>query len=61
MGLLGLCASLGSSAGPLLGGYLLDSFPANMFYVWGPIALPAFLAALGFVLWRGYSGTEATP
>lgn len=57
MGLLGLCGTLGSSFGPLLGGFLLDRFPKNPLYVWGPIALPAFLAAIGFILWRGYLKT----
>ena len=58
MGLLGLCSTLGSSFGPFLGGFLLDKFPTRPLYVWGPIALPAFLAALSFILWRGYSKTE---
>jgi MFS family permease len=58
MGLLGLCATLGGSFGPLLGGLLLDKFPTKPFYVWGPIALPVFLAAIGFTVWRGYSKTE---
>jgi MFS family permease len=58
MGLLGLCATMGSSFGPLLGGFLLDEFPTKPLYVWGPIAIPAFLAAIGFALWRGYSKTR---
>ena len=58
MGLLGLCATLGGSFGPLLGGLLLDKFPTKPLYVWGPIALPVFLAAIGFTVWRGYSKTE---
>ena len=58
MGLLGLCGTIGSSFGPLLGGFLLDRFPTEPFYVWGPIALPAFLAAAGFILWRLYSRTD---
>jgi MFS family permease len=61
MGLLGLCASLGSSLGPLLGGFLLDQFPTEPFYIWGPIALPVFVAAIGFVIWRGYSKTGTNP
>jgi MFS family permease len=60
MGLLGLCGTTGSSFGPLLGGYLLDKFPASPPLLWGPIALPAFLAAISFMLWRGYSKTEVT-
>jgi len=27
--------------------------------VWGPIAVPVFAAAVGFLFWRGYSRTEA--
>ena len=59
MGLLGLCGALGSSCGPLLGGVLLDRFALDPFYVWGPVALPAFLAAGGFALWRKYGRAEA--
>lgn len=55
MGILGLSGTIGSSIGPLLGGFLLDKFPTEPLYVWGPIALPAFFAAFGFLLWRGYS------
>ena len=58
MGILGLCGTIGSSFGPLMGGFLLDKFPFNPLYVWGLVALPAFLAAIGFLLWRGYSRTE---
>jgi MFS family permease len=58
MGILGLCATIGNSFGPLIGGFLLDKFPVDPLYVWGPAALPAFLAAFGFLLWRGYSRTE---
>ena len=58
MGLLGLCATTGSSFGPLIGGLLLDRFPSQPFFLWGPVALPAFLAAVGFMLWRGYARTK---
>jgi predicted MFS family arabinose efflux permease len=58
MGILGLCATIGNSCGPLMGGFLLDRFPSQPLYVWGPAALPAFLAAFGFLLWRGYRRTE---
>lgn len=54
LGMLGLCGMVGSSFGPLLGGYLLDRFTTNPLWVWGPISLPAFLAAIGFVLWQGF-------
>ncbi len=59
LGILGLCATIGTSFGPLFGGFLLDKFPTKPLYVWGPIALPAFLAAVGFILWRGYLKTDA--
>lgn len=57
MGLLGLCGTIGNSFGPLLGGMLLDKFPAQPLYLWGPVSLPAFLAAISFLLWRGYART----
>jgi len=58
MGLLGLAGTVGSSFGPLLGGMLLDKFPTQSFYLWGPVSLPAFLAAVSFLLWRGYTRTK---
>jgi MFS family permease len=57
MGLTGLCTTIGSSFGPLLGGFLLDKFHTKPLWVWGPVALPAFLAALSFILWKGYMRT----
>jgi MFS family permease len=59
MGVLGLCASVGNSSGPLMGGFFLDRFPTSPFLVWGPVSLPAFFAAVGFLLWRGYKRTDA--
>jgi MFS family permease len=59
MALLGLWAAVGSSVGPLFGGYLLDTFRTSALYVWGPVSLPAFLAAIGFVLWREYPKGDA--
>ena len=59
MGILGLCATVGNSFGPLMGGFFLDRFPTRPFHVWGPVALPALFAAVGFLLWRGYSRTDA--
>ena len=59
MGLLGLYGTVGSSFGPLIGGFLLDRFPANPLYLWGPVALPAFVAAIGFISWRRYAKPEA--
>ena len=60
MGILGLCATIGNSFGPLLGGFFLDRFPTRPFFVWGPVAIPAFLAAVGFLFWRGYSQIEVS-
>jgi len=40
------------------GGFLLDRFPDKPLFVWGPIAVPVFAAAVGFLFWRGYSRTE---
>lgn len=60
MGLLGLSATTGSSFGPLIGGILLDRFPARPLFLWGPVAIPAFVAALGFLLWRGYGQASLT-
>ncbi|HLB27606.1 MAG TPA: MFS transporter [Dehalococcoidales bacterium] len=52
MGIYGLCQGLGFSLGPLLGGFLLDKYPASPLYVWGPISLCPLIAAIGFALWR---------
>jgi MFS family permease len=60
MGILGLCATIGNSFGPLLGGFFLDRFPTRPFFVWGPVAIPAFLAAVGFLFWHGYSRIEVS-
>lgn len=48
MGLWGLAESFGWSAGPLLGGILLDLFPHEPRALWGIIASLALLASLGF-------------
>jgi MFS family permease len=58
MGIIGLCATIGQSCGPLMGGFFLDRFPTRPFFVWGPVAVPALLAAIGFLLWKGYSRTN---
>ncbi len=51
MGFFGLSTSLSASSGPLLGGILLDAFPANPLFIWGIIASVAFVAAAGFQWW----------
>lgn len=61
MGLYGLSWSLGESLGPLLGGFLLDAFPTSPFFLWGPISLCAFIAAIGFGIWKGCLDTAQQP
>ncbi len=51
MGTFGLAEALGWSAGPFLGGVLLDAFPRSPALMWGAITSLAFAAAVGFVLW----------
>jgi MFS family permease len=51
MGFFGLSETLGISAGPLVGGLLLDAFPFDLRLVWGPIASIALVAAVGYYLW----------
>jgi len=51
MGVFGLTQILGISIGPLLGGILLDAFPATPLAIWGIIALLGVLAASGYYLW----------
>jgi MFS family permease len=58
MGILGLCSMIGNSCGPLMGGFFLDRFPSQPFYVWGPVAVPALLAAIGFLFWKGHKRTD---
>lgn len=51
MGLFGLSQTAGMAMGPLLGGILLDAFPSDAEFVWVPIALIAFVAAMGYYYW----------
>jgi MFS family permease len=53
MGIYGLFNSFGWSLGPLAGGVLLDTLPGRPMFVWGVIALLAFLTALGYWDLRG--------
>jgi MFS family permease len=51
MGVFGLAQILGIAIGSLLGGILLDAFPADPLALWGIIALFGALAASGYYLW----------
>ena len=51
MGLFGLSQTIGIAVGPLLGGVLIDAFPFNPELVWAPVALIAFIAAIGYYWW----------
>jgi len=52
MGAFGLAESFGWSAGPFLGGVLLDAFPHSPQAMWGLITSLAFAAGLGFMAWH---------
>jgi MFS family permease len=51
MGLFGLSQTIGIAVGPLIGGVLIDAFPSNHELIWAPIALIAFIAAIGYYWW----------
>ncbi len=51
MGYFGLSETVGLAVAPLLGGVLLDAFPADLRLVWAPLASIAFVAALGYLWW----------
>ena len=51
MGFFGLSQSLSMSLGPLVGGSLLDAFPANAWAIWGTISAIPFTAAIGLQRW----------
>jgi MFS family permease len=51
MGLFGLSQTIGIAVGPLIGGVLIDTFPFNHELIWAPIALVAFIAAIGYYWW----------
>ena len=63
MGLYSLTSSFAWSAGPFVGGVLLDLWMGTPILVWGTIAGFALTAALGFWLFRGLypSGATADP
>jgi MFS family permease len=52
MGFFWLSETLGVSAGPVIGGILLDTFPNGSISIWGTIGGVALAAAAGFVLWN---------
>ncbi len=51
MGAFGLAESFGWSAGPFLGGILLDLFPDDPRSMWGIISSLSLVAAVGFIPW----------
>jgi len=51
MGLFGLSQTIGIAVGPLIGGLLIDAFPFDYVLIWAPIALVAFIAAIGYYWW----------
>lgn len=51
MGFFGQSETLGISAGPLVGGLLLDAFPSDLRLVWAPIASIALISAVGYYWW----------
>lgn len=51
MGVFGLAQILGISIGSLLGGILLDVFPADPLFIWGSIAFLGAAAAVGYYWW----------
>jgi MFS family permease len=57
MGFFSLSETLGLSLGPMVGGILLDVFPATPVFIWGAISLLAFVAAAGF--YRGDKSQRA--
>jgi len=50
LGFFGLAQAFGWSAGPFIGGVLLDGFPTSPISIWGTIASLGFIATVGF-LW----------
>lgn len=52
LGAFGLAESVGWSAGPFLGGLLLDAFPGSPALMWGLISSLAFLGGGGLWAWE---------
>jgi len=52
MGVFGLAQIMGIAIGPLLGGILLDAFPADPLLIWGIIAFLGVGAAVGYYWWH---------
>jgi hypothetical protein len=61
MGAYGLTTSFGWSAGPFLGGVLLDRYLEDPVILWGWIASIALAAAAGFWRWRGMFAGQTGP
>jgi predicted MFS family arabinose efflux permease len=51
MAFFGLSETLGWALGPLIGGVMLDRFPAQPLVVWGSISALAVIALVGFWRW----------
>jgi MFS family permease len=51
MGFFSLSQTLGWTTAPIIGGVLLDIFPSESLFIWGPVALLSFIAAFGYLLW----------
>jgi MFS family permease len=51
MGLLGTGTGLGIAIAPLLGGALYDVSQGTALFLWGPMALITFIAAMGYLRW----------
>jgi len=61
MGFFGLTEALGWSAGPFIGGLLLDAYATTPLALWGPIAGIGVVAGLGFRVkaWWEWQATDS--
>ena len=58
MGVFGLTQILRISISPLLGGIIIDLFPAEPMVLWGTLSSLGIVAAAGYCLWRKRSITH---
>ena len=58
MGFFELGHTLGMSFGPLLGGILLDTFPADPIFIWGTVASLMVMAEVGYYWWGNRAFSE---